>query len=42
MLHKKNEMSVMDMLLWIGGELVVISLTLTLIASLINALRELD
>lgn len=41
-LHKKNEMSVMDMLLWIGGELVVISLTLTLIASLINADENLE
>lgn len=41
-LHIKKEKTVRDMVLWIAGELVLISLTLTLIATLINADEELE
>lgn len=41
-LHIKKEKTVRDMVLWIAGELVLISLILTLIATLINADEELE
>lgn len=40
--HKKKELTTRDMIIWIAGELVVISLILTIIASLINADENLD
>lgn len=40
--HKKRELTARDMIIWIAGELVVISLILTIIASLINADENLD
>lgn len=41
-LHKKRELTIRDMFLWIVGELILISLILTLIASLINADENLE
>lgn len=41
-LHKKKELTIKDMLLWIAGELVLISISLTFIASLINADENLE
>lgn len=41
-LHIKKGLTIRDMLIWIAGELVVISLSLTLIATLINADENLE
>lgn len=41
-IHERKELTIKEMLLWIAGELIVISLSLTLIASLINADENLD
>jgi DNA-binding LytR/AlgR family response regulator len=41
-LHIKKELTIRDMVIWIAGELVVISLSLTLIATLINADENLE
>lgn len=41
-IHQKRELTIRDMLLWIAGELVLISFILTIIASLINADENLE